>query len=580
MDTLTINKSNKFSSLFAEINQNDQDSNDFEKKATKRCVTVDKADSYCQQCFNKSIQAFQISFSESIRICLNANCSGTTIGFDLNNNENTKFRYTESIKELNSNQLKVFFDKELENVKQYEEISLFFKKINDPSEDANLIDIGLEQIPSQNSITEMDSEDIKKSNNILTDDTNELLFTDMTNFGMESKINITDEFDSQMKQALNTNETSLSFSNSLNTNQTTIDKQQTQIQNKQSDVLPNITDNTFDDTFLDLLNEDWTTTDFTAFCNESPGLPILENIDNHLQSNVCIQTEQLILKPEIQDLIQTETIKGENSELAQLKTVSESDLFSSLLDENLMTSNSSNGNHSSTELRPVQSIVTMAPSEATESVQDSLESQANTDVKFKSKSRIKITKTNKLKKRQSKLALFDEFELVDDDSSTVLSDLSVKKNETERLKYDSIGENEDSSDHLLPWEVKTTKKRKVDKFQSRISNLELMSLSRTITPAKKPNNKSNSDSSPLIQINSSISKADSASKSDERNSAQGLVNKGTSLKKALSQAENFNTSSKISHLFNKSNLLKKPINNGSGGYKDLVLNVLKKKSKT
>lgn len=76
------------------------------------------------------------------------------------------------------------------------------------------------------------------------------------------------------------------------------------------------------------------------------------------------------------------------------------------------------------------------------------------DVKMKSGSQIKITKR---KKKSTKQSLFENIELEDEGGE--VSQESVQDTKT-TATYDSIGENEDSSDHLLPWEVKSTKKKK------------------------------------------------------------------------------------------------------------------------
>lgn len=94
------------------------------------------------------------------------------------------------------------------------------------------------------------------------------------------------------------------------------------------------------------------------------------------------------------------------------------------------------------------------------------------------------------------------------------------------------------------------------------------------------------DKTGLIHIPESVTKADLSSRSIGQKSNLTLEN-GTSLKKALSETDNFKTelekTTKISHLFNKNNLIKTSPgggNAGSGSYKDLVLSVLKKKTKT
>lgn len=70
------------------------------------------------------------------------------------------------------------------------------------------------------------------------------------------------------------------------------------------------------------------------------------------------------------------------------------------------------------------------------------------DIGLKSGSRLKITKKKKKTAKQSMFDMEDE------------GDQESNQDDKTTAKYDSIGENEDSSDHLLPWEVKSTKKKK------------------------------------------------------------------------------------------------------------------------
>ena len=114
-------------------------------------------------------------------------------------------------------------------------------------------------------------------------------------------------------------------------------------------------------------------------------------------------------------------------------------------------------------------------------------------------------------------------------------------------------------------------------YQKRISNLGLMSMSRaTPTHQKNPSKQPESAGSLLIPTN--VTRADLAARSERSMGSQAA---GASLKKALSETEsNFQAeldkTTKISHLFSKSSLLSSPAT--TGGYKDLVLNVLKKKT--
>lgn len=99
------------------------------------------------------------------------------------------------------------------------------------------------------------------------------------------------------------------------------------------------------------------------------------------------------------------------------------------------------------------------------------------------------------------------------------------------------------------------------------------------SPNKKPVSQQSSPAA-NIMIPTNVTRADLSIKSSQASSFGSSV----SLKKALSETSENNfqaeleKTSKISHLFNKSSILKPPGGAGAGGYKDLVLNVLKKKT--
>ena len=83
------------------------------------------------------------------------------------------------------------------------------------------------------------------------------------------------------------------------------------------------------------------------------------------------------------------------------------------------------------------------------------------DVRLKSGSGIKISKRKKTSKQSMFEGIeFDESAEVSQEATCEDSNNSNNANNKAQAKYDSIGENEDSSDHLLPWEVKSGKKRK------------------------------------------------------------------------------------------------------------------------
>lgn len=72
-------------------------------------------------------------------------------------------------------------------------------------------------------------------------------------------------------------------------------------------------------------------------------------------------------------------------------------------------------------------------------------------------SRIKITKLNQINEINS---IKDDLKL-QTPIKAVPTPTKPKSNfKTDKRQYDSIGENEDSSDNLLPWEVKSNKKKK------------------------------------------------------------------------------------------------------------------------
>lgn len=81
------------------------------------------------------------------------------------------------------------------------------------------------------------------------------------------------------------------------------------------------------------------------------------------------------------------------------------------------------------------------------------------DTTIKSGSRISISK---VKKKKPVKQIFDKIEMEVNDSS-----LDSTKADEEKVKYDSIGENEDSSDRLLPWEVKSKSKKRKSKYFSK-----------------------------------------------------------------------------------------------------------------
>ncbi len=199
--------------------------------------------------------------------------------------------------------------------------------------------------------------------------------------------------------------------------------------------------------------------------------------------------------------------------------------------------------------------------------ENTLNSLTITDARTTSGSRIKITKTKKKKE-----SMFDKIELVD-------GEIITKTDSNSSVKYDSIGENEDSSDQLLPWEVKSSgSKRK--STNSSCKHLEkMMARSKAVS---SPQPKKPFEISGLIP--SSVTKADLSSKKGGRfEGAGGLgTGEGTSFKKALSAADNFkeevNKTTKISHLFNTNDLIKSSPFGGSRGVKDLVLNILRKKT--
>jgi hypothetical protein len=81
--------------------------------------------------------------------------------------------------------------------------------------------------------------------------------------------------------------------------------------------------------------------------------------------------------------------------------------------------------------------------------------------------------------------------------------------------------------------------------------------------------------SPISRIQGSITKADLSQKSKE--SKNNLKEKGAELKKAL--LENSSILSGLTSKNDNSNSVNRPIGgNGGGGYKDLILSVLKKKA--
>ncbi len=103
-------------------------------------ATVDSASAYCQNCFDKSISSFQINASESIKLCMNPDCSSASglayqITYDTNNNKQQqpkKFKYSSNIERLTAQELKVFFETDLSSVDLYQSLSRVFNNLVKP----------------------------------------------------------------------------------------------------------------------------------------------------------------------------------------------------------------------------------------------------------------------------------------------------------------------------------------------------------------------------------------------------------------------------------------------------------------
>ncbi len=298
---------------------------------------------------------------------------------------------------------------------------------------------------------------------------------------------------------------------------------------------PFINDINFENEFLQMLDDDtiiWQNTDLT----NSEFLPtnndvILPNIliDDQNQGQINVGSESLIKASEID----------------------QTDILSELL-----------GLDTTIPEQKESSYVLPIPQATPQNFQTILDTKTN------SGSRIKITKIPKKKKE----SMFDQIELVN-------GDIITKNDSNSSVKYDSIGENEDSSnEQLLPWEIKSSSsKRKNNNTQYK--HLEkMMARSSPVSPSlqKRP-----SEISSLIP--NKVTKADLSSKKGNRSLFEGFSGSGdgNSFKKALSTSHNFkeeiNKTTRISHLFNADDLIKSSPFGGSRGVKDLVLNILKKK---
>ena len=112
---------------------------DLDEKKIDQKVTVGNAVPYCQHCLNKSNETFQINSNESIRICLNMTCTksdkaklNSVITYDCNkngDNEISLFKYSNEIKKMNSKELMNFFEKDLNSVTFYQDLSSIFTEL-------------------------------------------------------------------------------------------------------------------------------------------------------------------------------------------------------------------------------------------------------------------------------------------------------------------------------------------------------------------------------------------------------------------------------------------------------------------
>lgn len=520
-----------------------------DENSVQQEATVDKAISYCQLCFDKYIEWFQISERESMTLCLNPVCS-TSIAYDTNNNtsggdgEAKKFKYSKEILEMSAEELQSFFEKDIETISCYKKLQNVLDAMSHPKSidkvPAVAEPVVLPEAPKKQEVTPMSQEpNVISQNDYLNPDN----FSFVENSNSMPLIGATDS-----GQFFN-------YDPTLFTQQMPIQQQQPfelpVFNQSESQATSNtIPASTFDDDFLALLNEDLTFTDLTKTYTNNDANNY--NVASLPSFNGNTFSQEL-------------PMANETSDLTDLKTINHSDLMLELQgDLNLLSGN----NNSVTS-----SVKNVIPLESNEIKDDTFE--VIKDVKMKSGSQIKITKR---KKKSTKQSLFENIELEDEGGE--VSQESVQDTKT-TATYDSIGENEDSSDHLLPWEVKSTKKKKDLSHQAkRISNLGLMSMSRSSPLQNKKSVGQHSSPSATITIPTNVTRADLSTKTSQA----PFSNSSASLKKALTatsensfQAE-LEKTSKISHLFNKSSILTPTSGAGAGGYKNLVLNVLKKKT--
>lgn len=305
LDSLTRNLKHKLA-------YHDQNSMDFDKdeSSVQQEATIDKAASYCQLCFDKSIEWFQINERESITLCLNPDCSTPNrITYDTNNNtsradgEAKKFKYSKEILDMTAAELQAFFEKDIETISCYKKLQNVLDTLSHPkfTDKIPAVDsVALPEAPEEQETTPMSQEPnvISQSDNLILDSFN---FVDNSNSMPPIGATVSDQY--------------FNYDSTLVAQQMPVQQQQpfelpVFNQSESQTTGSTIPASTFDDDFLALLNEDLTFTDMTkTYTNNSANSYQANDVNNSMTSfNGNTFNQELPMVNETSDLTELKNI--------------------------------------------------------------------------------------------------------------------------------------------------------------------------------------------------------------------------------------------------------------------------------
>lgn len=317
---LSIHLDSSTRNLKHKLAYHDHNSMDFDKNdSSVQQATIDKATSYCQLCFDKSIEWFQINECESITLCLNPDCSTPNrITYDTNNNrsgtadgEAKKFKYSKEILDMTAAELQTFFEKDIETISSYKKLQNVLDTLSHPkySDKTPVLDsVVVQEAPKEQETAPMSQEPnvISQSDNLILESFN---FVDNSNSMPSIGATVSDQY--------------------FNYDSTLVAQQMPILQQQQLFELPvfnqsesqttgsTIPASTFDDDFLALLNEDLTFTDMTkTYTNNSTNSYQAVDVNNSVTSfngNSTFNQELPMI--------------NETSDLTELKNINQTDFM-------------------------------------------------------------------------------------------------------------------------------------------------------------------------------------------------------------------------------------------------------------